>query len=221
MRLLFILLSLSLSLLFVPILSIAGNVYEHFPQTIDADGKYVFYSHGLIVEGINPTPIHSRWGTYEFPQIKEALSDNQYNLIAYHRPKDTNPKLFANKLVNDVRYLLKKGVKPKNITLVGFSRGGAITILASDLLANQNINFVILAGCGRYLAKNPGLVLVGNIYSIYETSDSVGSCQFLIDRSKSVSNFIELSLSTGKEHGAFYTPLSEWITPVKSWVTSN
>ncbi|MGO2127995.1 MAG: alpha/beta hydrolase, partial [Pseudoalteromonas prydzensis] len=48
----------------------AGEVFTAFPSTIDATQKYVFYSHGLIVEGTNPRPVNSRWGTYEFPEIK-------------------------------------------------------------------------------------------------------------------------------------------------------
>lgn len=35
--------------------------------------------------------MNPRWGTYEFPMIKDALSDDEYNLIAYHRAKNTKP----------------------------------------------------------------------------------------------------------------------------------
>ncbi len=201
--------------------SLAGEIFNEFPSSINANEKYVFYSHGLIVEGINSRPVNPRWGTYEFPMIKEALSDEEYNLIAYHRAKNTKPKIFAKKLASDVSLLIKKGVPAKNISLIGFSRGGAITILTSNLLANNDVNFVILAGCGRYLKNDSDLVLHGNIYSMFETSDSVGSCQFLIDRSTGVTNFTEKSISTGKEHGAFYTPLVEWLIPVKNWLKSN
>jgi len=199
--------------------SLAGEIFNEFPSNVKADEKYVFYSHGFIVEGSNPRPVNSSWGTYEFPMIKNALSDVQYNLIAYHRAKDTKPKVFAKKLASDVRLLIKKGVPAKNISLVGFSRGGAITILTSSILANNELNFIILAGCGSYLNDTPDLVVYGNIYSMIETSDDlVGSCQFLINRSIGVTRFIEKSISTGKEHGAFYTPLPEWIIPVKKWL---
>ena len=199
----------------------AGVVFDEFPLNVEANEKYVFYSHGKIVEGSNSRPVNPNWGIYEFPKIKQALSDQEYNLIAYHRPKDTNPKEFAKKLASDVRLLIQKGVSEKHITLVGFSRGGAITILTSNLLAKKEVNFVILAGCGRYLNNDPDLTLYGHIYSMFETSDGVGSCQFLIDRSTNVNSFTELSISTGREHGAFYTPLPEWVVPVKKWIKSN
>lgn len=203
---------------FFPSSLFAADVYEQFPDKIERSQKYVFYSHGLIVEGTNPTPVNARWGKYEFPMIKKALADADYNLIAYHRAKNTEPKAFAQKLENDVRLLIAQGVSASNISLIGFSRGGAITIEASNLLANEKVNFVLLAACGRYVGNQPSLKMYGNVLSIYETSDEVGSCQFLIDRSKQVAHFTEIAISTSKGHGAFYTPIPQWVDPVKKWL---
>ncbi|KGJ98092.1 alpha/beta hydrolase family protein [Thalassotalea sp. ND16A] len=198
----------------------AGEVYEDFPNEIKASEKYVFYSHGFIVEGDNPTPVSARWGTYQFPQIKTALSDEGYNLIAYHRAKGTDPYQFAKKLVDDFNALVSHGVLAENIYLIGFSRGGAITGLVSHYAKSSKLNMIILAGCGTLLRNNPQVDLYGQIYSIYETSDGVGSCQYVIDRSKQVTSFTEIAISTGKEHGAFYTPIEEWLSPVKNWIKS-
>jgi len=198
----------------------AGKLYEAFPKNIHANEKYVFYSHGFIVEGDNPTLISPRWGKYDFPLVKKALSDDEYNLIAYHRAKDTDPRLFAQKLAQDIEHLVKRGVEHKNITLVGFSRGGAITALTSNQVKSDELNIVILAGCTKFLNNNKEVTVYGNVYSIYETSDGVGSCQGLIDRSKQVKRFEEIAISTGKEHGAFYNPLPEWLIPVKKWIKS-
>ena len=200
---------------------IANNIFENFPREIKSNEQYVFYSHGLILEDQNPMPINPRWGMYNFPEIKTALSDDSYNLIAYHRPKGTDPRDFANKLADNANSLINKGVKPENITFIGFSRGGAITVLTSNFLASDKVNFVILAGCSKFVKNNSELEVFGNIFSVFETSDGVGSCQFLIDRSKKVKTFKEISITTGKEHGAFYNPLPEWIIPVKMWLKSN
>jgi hypothetical protein len=198
--------------------SFAGELYTSFPTKINADEKYVFYSHGYIVEGDNETPVSSRWGMYDFPLIKKTLSDEKYNLIAYHRPKDTNPRTFAKKLALDIKTLVKSGVQYKNISLVGFSRGGAITVLTSNEVKSDEMNIIILAGCGSFVTNNQEVKAYGNVYSIYETSDGVGSCQHLIDRSVHVKHFEEIAISTGKEHGAFYTPIPEWSIPVKRWI---
>ena len=198
----------------------AGKVFVKFPEQVNSDEKYVFYSHGFIVEGENPTPVNPRWGMYDFPKIKEVLSDDSYNLIAYHRPKGTEPRVFAKKLTEDAKTLMREGVKPENITFIGFSRGGAITALTSNYLASNKANFIILAGCSGFIKNNTEIVVIGNVFSIFETSDKVGTCQFLIERSKRVNSFEELSISTGKEHGAFYNPLPEWVIPVKKWLKS-
>jgi len=199
---------------------IADNIYENFPKEVKSNEKYVFYSHGFIVEGTNATPVNPRWGMYDFPEIKKVLSDESYNLIAYHRPKNTDPRKFAQMLAENAKTLIKNGVKPEDITFIGFSRGGAITILTSNYLASDKVNFVILAGCSKFIKNNSELEVIGNVFSVFETSDGVGSCQFLIVRSKRVGTFKEISISTGKEHGAFYNPLPQWIIPVKKWLKS-
>ena len=199
----------------------AGNLYEKFPKQIKANEKYVFYSHGFIVEGDNPMPVNPHWGMYDFPKIKELLADEKYNLIAYHRPKDTDPKEFAKKLANDIKMLADQGVKYENITLIGFSRGGAITVLTSHYVQSDKMKSIILAGCGKFEKSNTDVKVHGNIYSIFETSDGVGSCQYLINRSEKVKSFEEIAISTGKGHGAFYNPLPEWVEPVKKWILSD
>ena len=198
----------------------ANTIHTEFPDKINPNENYVFYSHGFIVEGTNPIPENPKWGVYDFPAIKLALADGNHNLIAYHREKGTDPQKFAKLLAKDAINLIENGVKPNNITFVGFSRGGAITVLTSNYLALDDVNFVILAGCGRLIKNSSSVKIYGNVYSMFETSDSVGSCQFLADRSGDVQSFTESSISTGKDHGAFYKPLSEWIVPVKAWIKS-
>jgi len=197
----------------------AQAIFEKLPKIIKANEHYVFYSHGLIVEGDNPKPVHGRFGKYDFPAIKNALADEKYNLIAYHRPLKTDPFKYASALSKQVTTLLNNGVAPKNITLIGFSRGGFITALASNLLANKALNFVIMAACTSRLAKNKELVIHGNLLSIYETTDGIGSCNDVISRNpEAISSYKEVAITTGKEHGAFYTPDPAWLIPLKTWL---
>lgn len=198
----------------------AGELYTEFPQAIDADGVYVFYSHGFIVEGTNPTPKHPRFGTYEFPAIKAALASGDFNLIAYHRPAGTNAGEFAGKLASDVKRLIEAGVPTENITLMGFSRGSMITAMASSKLAMAKLNTIIMAICGDWIASRPNLKLAGRVLSIYETSDRFGTCQALVDQSEAVTSFKEVAISTGKEHGAFFSPRKEWVEPVMKWISA-
>lgn len=202
----------------------AGNIYETFPENINASEKYVFYSHGYIVEGTNPKPINTKfgWGVYDFPAIKQALLDDNYHLIAAHRPKNTDPFKYAQKLSVQVRELVKQGVAAENITIMGFSRGAFITGLTSDKLSDLAINTIILAGCGRLISnKHTDIKVYGNVLSIYEKTDSSNTCLALKEKSVNVKSFREIEINTGLEHGAFYRPISEWIKPVKNWIKSN
>jgi hypothetical protein len=201
--------------------SYSGEIYNQLPETIDKDKGYVFYSHGYIVEGDNPTPVDERfgWGLYDFPKIKEALSDDSYTLIATHREKDTNPYRYATELSMQVRQLVDQGVNPKKITIMGFSRGAFITGLTSDKLSDLGVNTIIMAGCGRLISKgHMDIKVFGHVLSIYEKSDRANTCEKLKEKSADLDSFEEIEINTGLEHGAFYRPISQWVDPVKAWI---
>lgn len=202
---------------------LAGEVYTSFPENIDASKKFVFYSHGYIVEGTNPKPINTKngWGLYDFPAIKNALSDDDYHLIAFHRPKDTEPYKYAYELSKQVRALVAAGVNPQNITIMGFSRGAFITGLTSDKVSDLAVNTIILAGCGRLTWNSTSDIKVyGHVLAINEKTDGSKSCRKLEEKSYGVKSFTEIQINTGLEHGAFYRPIPEWINPVKDWIKS-
>jgi len=182
------------------------QLYEQFPSDIHASERYVIFSHGLIAEGEDPRPVSPKYGVYDFPRIKEALfKDGGFNLIAVQRKKGVELENHVSQLESWVHRLLAAGVKPSRVTLVGFSRGGQITALASGHLASEGINTAILAICsdGDFAVDSgPAIVLGGNFLSIYETSDELGSCAKLADRSH-LRSFKEVAISTGKAHGAF------------------
>ena len=71
--------------------SVATELYTEFPTEVKPDERYVIYSHGLTVEGDDPRPKHPKFGIYEFVKIKKALFQNgNFNLIAHHRPANTD-----------------------------------------------------------------------------------------------------------------------------------
>jgi hypothetical protein len=45
----------------------------------------------------------------------------------------------------------------------------------------------------------------------------MGSCARLGSRGK-LASFEEISITTGRRHGAFFQPLPEWIIPLKDWI---
>lgn len=199
----------------------AEEIYGELPDTIHSNENYVFYSHGLIVEGDNPRPVHPEFGVYEFPAIKQAIfGDGEFNLIAHHRPANTDIPSYVNQLVSWVHQLTEAGVSPSKITLIGFSRGGQLTALAANKLKATGINTAIIAICmdGDFRIDQ-ALSFGGHALSIYETSDVVTSCNRLLERSADAVSTKEVAISTGKKHGAFYTPMREWIMPLKEWLS--
>jgi hypothetical protein len=201
-----------------PISSRAVQIYDNLPAAIHANERYVIYSHGFIVEGDDPRPISPKYGQYDFPAIKQAIfSGGGFNLIAYQRPKNVGDT-YIETLKTWVRRLLDAGVRPSRITLVGFSRGAQLTALASRDLASEGINTAIMAICeDGDVSQAPGLILGGNLLSIHEMSDELGSCAKLAARSHLIS-FKEVAISTGKKHGAFFQQLPEWTQPLKTWI---
>jgi hypothetical protein len=206
-------------LLMAPIACRAVEIYTDIPTTIHPDERYVFYSHGLIVEGDDEKPVSPRYGLYDFPAIKQALFEGGgFNLIAYHRPRDADIGAHATMLEWWVRKLVQAGVPPSHITLIGFSRGGQITAHASSGLRDLGINTAILAICSKGdVVGHPSLVLGGRLFTIYETTDEMGSCEKLGRRGK-LASFEEISITTGRQHGAFFQPLPQWLTPLKDWI---
>lgn len=203
----------------VPLESMAVEIYDNFPNEIRAHDRYVIYSHGLIVEGDDPRPVHPTRGVYDFPAIKQALfRDGNFNLIAHQRPKNTEIRAYVATLESWVQRLVRAGVKPSRITLVGFSRGGHLTAYASGRLVSLGLNTAIMGACSNGdIVRDPPLALAGNFLSIYETTDSVLSCEKIAQRSK-LASFEEIAISTGKEHAAFFTPVPEWVDPLKQWI---
>jgi dienelactone hydrolase len=196
----------------------SGSISEHIPDVIESEGRYVFYSHGYIVEGDDPEPVHPRWGKYEFPAIKQSLAkDADFHLIAHHRPANVDFNQYVRLLTAQVRRLISSGVSPSNITLIGFSRGGNLTVHAAERLHNNQLNIVLLGTCNPSLL-NKDLHLYGRILSVYEKSDGAKSCRKLAKAAKTYSSFKEVEIHTGLEHGAFYRPIPEWMKPLKSWL---
>ena len=208
-----------LAVLFAPLMAHAVELYTDFPKQIHPSERYVFYSHGKIVEGTDEKPVSPVFGEYDFPAIRRALFEGGgYNLIAYHRPKDVDLGPSADLLVSWVRKLIDAGVKPSHITLVGFSRGSYITASAASQLGDAGFNTALIGSClnGDIPVDTP-LTIRGPLLNVYETSDEVGPCAKLVERSHPKS-FEEIVISTGKKHGAFFQPREEWMKPLKAWI---
>lgn len=186
-------------------------------QTVNTKAKYLFYLHGKIVEDQGAKAVSEKHGAYEYEKIVEGFRSEGFNVVSEVRPKDTDVEKYAEKVAGQVRELLKAGVSPENITVVGASRGAFITMLASTYIKNKNVNFVIIAGCGVSREFLNLANLYGNVLSIYEKSDTTGSCKAVFDDAEGLNKQKEVMLETGLAHGFIYKPMREWLIPTLDW----
>ena len=196
-----------------------SGVFKGVPDQIDARARYLFYLHGRIVEDKGVRPVSERHGIYEYEKILETFREAGFVVISEARAKDTDVRQYAAKVVvAQIRRLLKAGVPPRQVSVVGASKGSHIAMHASSLLRQRDVNFVLIAGCGEQTAKNRELNLHGRVLSIYDASDEgAGTCESLFARSAGLSQRGEVRLSLDLGHGFIYRPLKEWVEPAIAW----
>jgi hypothetical protein len=196
-----------------------GAIYNTLPQDINPDGQYVFYIHGKIIEDEGINAVSPQYGPYEVNEILQYLSEAGFNVIAEIRSGPTDVDTYSDRLASQVKSLIATGVPSHHITVVGFSKGAAITILTSAKLDNPDLNFVLIAICGEDTNSTTAARLSGRILSLYEKSDDYGaSCRKLAQESPGVTQFDEIEFSTGKQHGAFYAADPTWLDPMIEWI---
>lgn len=196
--------------------ALAGpNILTTIPEEPKPDSRFVFYVHGKIIEDQGRQAEHPRFGIYEYDAILEALEARGYVVISEQRKRGTKIGRYGAKIVDQIETLLAKGVPADRITVVGFSKGGKITLSVSARV-KAPIRYVLLASCpGRGITSKAH----GRVLAIREASDlSVGSCIPLFDRSKRLLEHSELVVKTGGGHGAFYNPNETWLEPTVEWI---
>ncbi len=194
-----------------------GSIHRMVPSEVNPDARYVIYLHGRIIEDEGVRPTHPQFGVYEYEAILEELAGSGLEVISEVRPPSADAADHARRAALQVRELVAAGVPEDHITVMGFSKGGAIAILSSWDLQEPAVRFVWLAACGDWAFRMSALVPAGRVLSIHEASDELGvSCEPLFRRSDLI-EAEEVRIDTGERHGAFYRPIPEWIVPAVDW----
>ena len=197
-----------------------------FSSTTSIGQKYLFYLHGKIIEdqGANAVDNINGFGAYQYQDILDSFRNAKFTVLSEVRQKNTDAAEYAHKIESQVDSLLKTGIQPSFITVVGASKGAIIAMLVSSFLKNKNINFVFMAGCNQGIRQQfPEIKFCGNILSIYEKSDDIGhSCfEFKNADSTLIGHYKEIALTTGLKHGFLYKPLPQWINPAVKWANGH
>jgi len=193
----------------------AGSVISEVPSNPDTSKKYIFYMHGSVEE--------SEGSTEKYETAVDAIAESSATVISEVRD-NTDPNTYAQKLKAQVSQLISKGVPPESITISGFSKGSIIALASAGIINNKNINYVLLAGCSRYLNEKYRVdptKAVGRILSIYDSGDEkFDSCNGIIKASDKL-KFDETELDSGKGHKVFRIPkekfIEQWRDPLIDW----
>jgi len=212
---------LSLTFLFT-ILSVCIGFSQE--KTANQDQRYIFFFHNKFVEENDLNTPHPEYGKAEYNEIVASYKKDNFVVFSEKRKKNTNAARYAEKVVKQINKLIKKGISPNKITVIGTSKGGYIAQYVSTYLANPDVNFVFI-GCFRDsdIQEIPDINFCGNILTIYEKSDIYG-----VDASKrketsklKINHFKQVELNTNLKHGFLYKALDEWIVPSKKWANGN
>ncbi|MBS1772177.1 MAG: alpha/beta hydrolase [Bacteroidetes bacterium] len=182
--------------------------------------QYVFFLHNMWLELVDTninTP-HPEYGRAQYYEVIDKFKKAGLTVISELRPRGTNGNVYAIKVAHQIDSLLKKGVPASHITVVGTSKGGYITMCVSGIMKNTAINYVLVGCCEDDELTDDAIHLLGNILSIYETSDKYNSCQQIKAKpGNDVKRFKEIVLHTNLKHGFLYRAMDEWIKPASRW----
>lgn len=194
-----------------------GVIINSVPREIDTNARYLLYISGYIVAAGNTRPTSPQFGVYEYQKILESFKERGFIVISEARQQSRDIVPYAEKVAAQVKQLLKAGVSPKNITVVGASQGSWIAMLVSTYVANRDLNFVFIAACAGDDGFLKLINLHGNVLFISERTDQPGSCQRFRDDAKGINDYNAIEVNTGLKHGFLYRPMKEWVEPSVEW----
>lgn len=199
---------------------VRGVVLKDVPEKIDTGARYMFFLHGKIVEDEGIRPTSPKYGVYEYEKMLDTFKSKGFAVVSEARAKDTDVRQYATRIVGQIQALLKAGVAPQHITVVGASKGAVIAMLVSTYLKNRDVNYVLLDNCNDDILKMFDIDLWGNVLSIYDVNDEIGhSCQKFFDKATGLNRHEEIELKVGAGHGILYEPLREWVEPTIRWAS--
>jgi dienelactone hydrolase len=190
------------------------------PDVPQVDAKYMIYLHGAGIEKAGIV----RAGE-EYQDIVKAFQGRGFTVISEVRSSDTKPNEYGRKVAGQVKALITKGVPPQNITVVGFSKGGLITLVSAAAGDDPKVNYAVLAGCFQKgkefynaFANNVAPKMKGRMLSLYDASDpDFGTCTDLFAAAGDKVAGKEIRFETGQGHGLFKKPVDQWVRPLADW----
>ncbi|MBL7813297.1 MAG: alpha/beta hydrolase [Bacteroidetes bacterium] len=184
----------------------------------NSNNKYIFFLHNKFLELHSEKDSHPQFGKAEYSQIINYFQKDSFLVISEKRKPNTDAIAYAHHVAHQADSLLKAGIAPENITIIGTSKGGYIAQYVSTFMQNPKMNYVFI-GC--FMPGDtfdfPEIKPAGRILNIWETSDSFGNSMQHLKGRKNVPDYAEIKLNTRMGHGFLYKARKEWLKPASQW----
>ena len=208
----------------IPVIFLGILLYCSVVSCQQNNDKYIFFLHNRFLEEHRLEDEHPEYGRTEYLEIINEFKANGFKVISEQRNGNVNAREYATGIVDQINSLIKNGIEPNKITVVGTSKGGYIAQYVSTLANNPKLNFVFVASFMDSDIQNiPEINYCGNILTIYEKSDPFGVSAMERKESSTceIKHFKEIELNTGMGHGFLFKPLKKWIEPTIKWANEN
>ena len=190
-------------------------------SNLQNENKYIYYLHGRIIEIQGKNAVSDEYGKYEFDSIVNVFKDSNSIVIAEVRTENVDYLQYANKVSKEIDSLVKLGIKSKNITVIGASKGAIIASNISNINSNP-INYVFLAGNNDYQEEHNDWKFHGQVLCFYDDSDNIAGKNYDYWKNKPnyTTKFEQIKIDKKLGHGFLYKPYKEWVEPTKKWIFS-
>jgi len=189
--------------------------------TSPATGPHLYYLHGCCVKNEGDPKVNA------YNKIVQQLRDDGFNVHFGFRyasvgDNDAAVQQHAARIAREIRELIGQGTAPEQITVAGYSLGSMTALVASGLIANPKVNFVLLAGCpvnSKIKVNIDYSKAAGRILSVYDNKDvKFGSCK---GRVPDHALRTEIVLDSGEGHNIFKkadgAQMRLWKDPLVNW----
>lgn len=125
---------------------------------------------------------------------------------------------YAHNIADRIHGLIREGVDPAKISVMGAGWGSDVALLASAVTGNRQVNYVVLGSCNSELKDQPGMHLTGNVMALHDAGTTSQSCRPLFTGSPRLSARRDIKLSSSFGGALFDTAHSEWTKPATEWM---
>lgn len=174
-------------------------------QAPDPDAPYIFY-------------LHSDASRVDHQAMARYFIDQGHDVTTFWLDND-NPVGSSRLVALRVNQLIRDGISPERINVIGSGPTSTVAAFTSANVANMRVNYVLLGQCDPAIRQQYHFTMSGRVMGIYDDSDSTSfTCRALWNGSPRVSERKQLVTSTGLGAGLFDRPHEAWTNPVMAWV---